>query len=267
MKDKGLNGLIRASIARNDGLSHTFEAKRSQLPLPVHGHCRREYIREHNINIYKKQREEVVPSDSGAPTAKLRSQAPVFNIKQDCVYCTNELVDYSRHSKIPNERRVRSHDAMTKVALKNILAKANSRNDEWGIAVKLRLSTEIDAIAAEIKYHHECQVSFFTDRPFPNENNDEGMRRGVGRPIDAAKQEAFEKLCHYICNNDECQYTLQELSCLMDGYLDGAEGYDPKRLGLKLKEYFQKDMVCTCDIGKPTIYTFLDASNRILRDK
>ena len=28
---------------------------------------------------------------------------------------------------------------------------------------------------------------------------------------------------------------------------------------------FEKDIVCTCEIGKPSIYTFLDDSNHILR--
>ncbi|KAG0720119.1 hypothetical protein GWK47_049092 [Chionoecetes opilio] len=43
--DKGLEGPLRASIEREDGLQSVFERKRSQLPVPVHGKCRREYIR------------------------------------------------------------------------------------------------------------------------------------------------------------------------------------------------------------------------------
>jgi hypothetical protein len=263
--EKGLDGLIRASIARDDGFHHILENKRSQLPLSVHGKCRREYIRAHSIDSHKRQREDAMNSDGGASSAKLRSMTPVFNIKTDCVYCTREILHYSTGSKVPHDRRVRSHNAMTKVALQSIIAKANDRGDEWGYSVKLRLSAEIDAIAAEVKYHHDCQVSFYDGRPCPNEDNKQDMRRG--RPVDLTKQAAFDKLCQYIRDNDECQYTLQELASLMDVYLDGAKGYDPKRLGQKLEESFQKDIVCTCDIGKPTIYTFLDTSNRIIRDK
>ena len=69
-----------------------------------------------------------------------------------------------------------------------------------------------------------------------------------------------------LLDNDECQYALNDLESLMDNFLDGADGYEPKYLGKKLEDHFGKDIVTTHDIGKPTIYTFLDESNRILRE-
>ncbi|KAG0715708.1 hypothetical protein GWK47_011314 [Chionoecetes opilio] len=123
--DKGLEGLLRASIEREDGLQSVFERKRSQLPVPVHAKCRREYIRPCSIASYKRKREEEpLDSDWGTSSSKLRSRTRVFNIKEDCLYCAKTVIDYNVETKIPRNRRVRAHDAMTKVTLQSVIEKA-----------------------------------------------------------------------------------------------------------------------------------------------
>ncbi|KAG0712857.1 hypothetical protein GWK47_017480 [Chionoecetes opilio] len=142
--DKGLEGFLRASIEREDGLQSVFERKRSQLPVPVHGKCRREYIRPCSITSYKRKREEEpLDSDWGTSSSKLRSRTRVFNIKEDCLYCANPVIDYNVETKIPRNRRVRAHDAMTKATLQSVIEKAGDRHDEWGDAVRLRVSNEL----------------------------------------------------------------------------------------------------------------------------
>jgi hypothetical protein len=53
---------------------------------------------------------------------------------------------------------------MTKATLQSVIEKAGNRHDEWGDAVKLRVSNEFDFIAAEVKYHHDCQVLFYAGK-------------------------------------------------------------------------------------------------------
>ncbi|KAG0729638.1 hypothetical protein GWK47_029911 [Chionoecetes opilio] len=138
--DKGLEGLLRASIEREDGLQSVFERKRSQLPVPVHGKCRREYIRPCSITSYKRKREEEpLDSDWGTSSSKLRSRTRVFSIKEDCLYCAKTAIDYNIETKIPRNRRTRAHDAMTKATLQSVIEKAGDRHDEWGDAVRLRV--------------------------------------------------------------------------------------------------------------------------------
>lgn len=228
--EKGLEGLIRASIERDDGLQHVFENKRSELPLPVHGNCRREYIRASNIKSYKRQRKDELASTSDTPVSVLSSKTPTFRIKEDCLYCAQKLTDYNVESKTPRNRRKRSHDAMTKESIQSIIMNADDRGDEWVETVKLCISNEYDLIAAEVKYHHDCQVLFYAGKSRPNDDNMDSQPR-IGRPVDARKEQAFKSLCQHIRDNDECQYSLSELESLMNDYLDGAEGYHPKQLG------------------------------------
>ncbi|KAG0721768.1 hypothetical protein GWK47_045791 [Chionoecetes opilio] len=84
-------------------------------------------------------------------SSKLRSRTRVFNIKEDCLYCAKTVIDYNVETKIPRNRRVRAHDAMTKATLQSVIEKAGDRHDEWGDAVRLRVSNELDFIAAGSK--------------------------------------------------------------------------------------------------------------------
>ena len=219
--NKGLDGLIRANIDRDDGLQLVFEDKRSELPVPVYSECRREYIRVSNINAYKRQRKDELASTSDTPALMLRSNTTTFTIKEDCLYCAQKLIDYSVESKIPKHRRKRSHDVMTRESLQSIITKADDRGDEWGEIVKLRISNEYDLIAAEVKYHHDCQVSFYAGKPPPNDDEKDGQQH-AGRPVDARRQKAFEMLCRHIRISDECQYSLNKLDSLMNDFLDGS---------------------------------------------
>ena len=60
------------------------------------------------------------------------------------------------------------------------------------------------------------------------------MQTFTWRPKSNAKSNAFQKLCSYLENNDEWQYSMAELLEHMDTYLDGQEGYTTKHLQSKL---------------------------------
>ncbi|KAG0723755.1 hypothetical protein GWK47_042018 [Chionoecetes opilio] len=202
--DKGLEGLLRASIEREDGLQSVFERKRSQLPETV--------------------------------------------------------IDYNVETKIPRNRRVRAHDALTKATLQSVIEKAGDRHDEWGDAVRLRISNELDFIAAEVKYHHDCQVLFYAGKQFPSENSRDGYQRG--RPVNATKHAAFQKLCQFIRDNDDVIFTCRTYD--FDGRLfRWRRGLQPQKARTEIGECFGQDIVRLVILeNRP--YTFLDESNTSL---
>ena len=72
---------------------------------------------------------------------------------------------------------------------------------------------EGDVVAVEAKYHHDCQVRF-------NKGHSQDKKR-PGRPCgssDSKKQQVFDKLCDYLDNNDDCQFSLPELVSLVNTF-------------------------------------------------
>ncbi|KAG0712017.1 hypothetical protein GWK47_019341 [Chionoecetes opilio] len=70
-----------------------------------------------------KGKKSPLASDWGTSSSKLRSRTRVFNIKEDCLYCAKTVIDYNVETKIPRNRRVRAHDAMTKATLQSVMRK------------------------------------------------------------------------------------------------------------------------------------------------
>ena len=93
------------------------------------------------------------------------------------------------------------------------------------------------------------------------------VSRQSGRPVDAVKNEAFTKLCQYIDENEECQYSMPELVNKLDGYLAGADGYTTKWLKQKLLDHYPDNVILTSEQGKPTIFSFRDVQHSIIREK
>ena len=85
------------------------------------------------------------------------------------------------------------------------------------------------------------------------------------------KNEAFTKLCQYIDENEECQYSMPELVNKLDGYLAGADGYTcactTKWLKQKLLDHYPDNVIVTSEQGKPTIFSFRDVQHSIIREK
>ncbi len=80
-----------------------------------------------------------------------------------------------------------------------------ARKDEKGLEVNARLSTVLDIKSAKCRYHADCQRDFFLDRS-------DFVSPTRGRPKDRKKEEAFQILCSELEKDDECQFSLTELS-------------------------------------------------------
>ena len=248
LTDKGKASLQAASLERGDGKHETML---TIPPAKVHITCYKDYTRKTSISSFKRK----VPSDKSeiGDTARLRSMSQEFDIKTHCLYCA-KIIDTSTRS--PKIRRREYSCVETIEYVKSLITRAKERNDEWGTDVLVRVEAVNDLIAEEAKYHHDCALEF--------------RRCIVGKvnevPGKSHKEQAFDKLIEYLEQNDECQYTLNEITELMDSYLDGEDGYSVKNLKWKLEKYFGSDIVVTKFIGTRNVITFRDKNHRILKD-
>lgn len=99
VSEKGLEGLVKASLGRRNGRAHDFQGKTSGV---VHVTCRKSYIRPKDIE--RAGRAETSTSDSGA---NLRSSKSHFAFKTKCLLCEENIDDifYNKQKKLPVQRR------------------------------------------------------------------------------------------------------------------------------------------------------------------
>ena len=95
---------------------------------------------------------------------------------------------------------------------------------------------------------------------------------GVFAPRWQKKLEAFVKLCNYLEENDECQYSLKELMEKMksfyDGDPDGDKVYETKYLRDKLAQHFGDQVIITRLKGRQdNVVTFRDMGYKLFKDK
>ena len=174
------------------------------------------------------------------------------------------MQEYSgQHQKTPINRRTSIHQAETKEFLESVAKKAYERNDHWGECVRIIIQCIGDLIAAKAVYHHECQVRFHACKSAQGHGYNKGRPKGC---VDSEKVGAYSKLCEHVDTCDEYQFSLRQLEDLLASLQSSKEaGYSSKHLKNKLCEHYGKDMIITSQLGKETIYTFLDAGNSILR--
>ena len=265
---KGLDKLKSCSLERKDLFKERAFSK-IVPPFRLHKDCRCKYTNKHAMQIYlkRKLKEEKLSSSAQAKTPRLRSHMEtLFNPKKNCILCEKPLSDHPR--KRQNQSLV-----STIPFLENMKTVIKSRkdsiegNDDWGNDVNLRLiGSDSDLVAGDGRYHRICYQYFYNNR-----TNPPGKAQPRGRPQGATnevKQSAFEQLCQYIEDEEECQYSLQELKEIMDALLEnGEEGYSLKMLPIKLKEVYGSEIVITQVPGKSSVACFKEFSHKILRDR
>ena len=124
--EHGLEGLMRASKEREDGMDILFEKKRAcaSSGIAVHKACRKKYTLPSDIKKSKRQKTEGPGGSPGVSTVT-RSQCTSFNIQTDCLYCA-ETCDIDQY-KLPSQYKDRIHETMTKKTLETILDKVTER--------------------------------------------------------------------------------------------------------------------------------------------
>lgn len=124
-----------------------------------------------------------------------------FNIKEDCLFCGKGTSSRKETKKEVKYKRV-IYETRTLPTINSIRRRAVERADEWGNIVCAGMDGIIDLVAAEAKYHSKCYQRFSTKGTL------EGDGVSSGRPKDAKKQEAFQKLWEYLETSEECQFSV-----------------------------------------------------------
>ena len=70
-------------------------------------------------------------------------------------------------------------------------------------------------MAAEAKYHHNCQIRFREGSDF------EGKVKGrLSGSVDTKKIDAFGEVCKYIDENDDHQFSISDLKSVLQQFSD-----------------------------------------------
>ena len=93
------------------------------------------------------------------------------------------------------------------------IADANLRrqNNEWSLEGKGRLEFVNDLRAEDAIYHGDCNSRYSSGKREPEVDIAVSSRKR-GRPIINEREEAFEEIVEYLCQNDDEQITISKLN-------------------------------------------------------
>jgi len=111
--------------------------------------------------------------------------------------------------------------------VQTILVHGKIRGDEWATAVQGRIKYfGGDLHAADCVYQQSCNINFRTMRNIPRQftSVESTKLRKNGRPKDSDQDEACERVCVFLEENDEEQLTISDLVAKMGGSKSIAYG-------------------------------------------
>jgi hypothetical protein len=234
----GLQKLVSASKMRQrEELCKLFS---SIEEITLHCNCRINFTRQHTLKKLALQKEnEKREIYSVAPVT--RSCGKEFSYTNKCLICKEKAdVTYELKKHI-SRRRVICKIASTKY-LEKIREKATEMNENSDKELLERLTSLNKLIAQNATYHKNCMRNFFSRK----------KEHMLGRPLEEEKLKKFEKLCTFINECDDCQFSLEELNEKMKEV--GEETYHKKYLTQKLKENYGSDLLVFSDNGLPSLF-------------
>jgi 2,4-dienoyl-CoA reductase-like NADH-dependent reductase (Old Yellow Enzyme family) len=148
----------------------------------------------------------------------------------------------------------------------------HERNDEWGSTVLGRLEYARDLHAVDAAYHNQCSVNFRTGKDVPcqyNSDHQTKKQKQAGRPQGVSRIDAFLKVVKYLEENDEEQFTVNDLCDKMSDFLKSSddEAYSAVYMKDKLNDHFGDKVVVTTIKSKANIVTALQNRPTLKRRK
>lgn len=128
--EKGIEGLIKASIARKDGKLELF---RGQKNIVIHASCRKKYTRPQSITRDLKIAVLYQQPSISSSTPCLRSSQLEFDFKSKCLLCAETIDDqfYSKEKRKHFNKQRKVFPVRTTKFDDSLLARAKERKDEW----------------------------------------------------------------------------------------------------------------------------------------
>ena len=87
-----------------------------------------------------------------------------------------------------------------------------------------------------------------------------------GSSVDAERERAFEKLCEYLEENEECQFSFEHLQSMFLQLSPKVESYSEKHLKRKLVQRYGNSLTFASFPGKRNIMCFSGTTDCILSD-
>ena len=151
-----------------------------------------------------------------------------FDFKNSCLFCS-DVCDVA----IEKKKKVNMRRNIWEVRVLHLKEKisdfAKERNDEIGDKIFKRVNSVLCLVAEEARYHENCYSTFFSNKP-------SSLKRG--RPKDKNMDCAFENLCRYIDEAEECQFTLKELMKISEENMAESSSVTEKTLKNKLMHVY-----------------------------
>lgn len=242
-----------ASRLRGDGVSDLLETDAESFRC--HKNCISTYCSKDHIQRFLKRKNsgEKASDQSNAPK-RLRGRAREFNFLKQCLFCGEEC-ELERSRKNPSRWRkaylCRTAYSNDKTAWKdNILEHAIKRGDTWGSDVAFRTNSALsDLHAAEARYHKDCMVKFFSNKPAAN--TDGLMERALDELITEMKSDHSR-----IWNSRELHNLYQQL---------GGKNLSRRALIGYLEDALLPDILVLTSPGVSSIIVFKNNASSRLR--
>lgn len=194
VREKGILGLIKASKERKDEKHRSFRGSTSLL---IHTSCCKNYTRTDTI---KKDVREASTSKGETGPSQLRSSAPKFDFKNNCLLCTHYVKE---KTKIRLGKRRVVHSVETLTFQNRIREACSMRKDSWGDEVLGRLTSINDLVAEKAVYHKDCYHIFVKPISFPTPKAE--------IPRDSHVTQAMEEIFAYMEGSTDCQFSQDEI--------------------------------------------------------
>ena len=149
---------------------------------------------------------------------KFTRNTPNLEIRCKCLFCGDDC-------DIAMDKRKAVWEVRILHLKKKISDFALQRKDEWGEKVLQRVNSVICLVAEKARYHEVCNTKFFC-------TTSSCLKRG--RPKDEHIESAFENLCTYIDESEECQFILHDLMRVLERYMPETSSVTEKTLKTKL---------------------------------
>ena len=209
-----------------------------------------------STNLYIRPRP---PQQDEEPPKKI--PRVLFDFKTLCFLCGRKCVDVS---KCRNPAQEKWSLVQKLEMIESIRVEANNRQDTWGDEVNVKLSQVIDLVSCEGRYHWHCYQTF--QKPGSSRPEKGTAAAKGGSSADAKREEAFEKLCDYLEENDECQYTFEDLQNIFVNLSPEVVAYSDTHLKRKLTQRYGSSLNFAVLSGKRNVICFGGATNSILSD-
>lgn len=199
---RGLDTLRSVSLKRCDDKHKLLSNVTS---VKVHKICRQQYTLVRGQEFRYKNLEETKRCPGSPIKSKVRKIYTEFDFTKNCFICGCEANLQKEIKKSVKYRSKISHvtDLSFQKNLEDIIKKTN---DNVAKDIRKRISC-VDLFAVNAKYHSRC----YQNKCLNVFMTDSAPSTSRGRPMDDSLTHDMEKVFDYLDNNDDCQFTLEEL--------------------------------------------------------